>query len=45
MEAENSKLNKYLIVVMEEANTIKEKAKVLEDDLRVKKQLTLEKDK
>ena len=45
VEAENSKLKKDLIVVMDEANIIKEKAKVLEDDLRAKKQLTLEKDK
>ena len=29
---------------MDEANTIKEKAKVLEDDLRTERQLTLEKD-
>ena len=44
LEVENSKLKKDLIVVMDKANTIKEKAKVLGDDLRVEKQLTLEKD-
>ena len=37
LEVENSKLKKYLIVVMDKANTIKEKAKVLGDDLRVEK--------
>jgi len=35
LEAENSKLKKDLIVAMDEANTIKEKAKTLSDDLRV----------
>ena len=44
MEAENSKLKKDLISAMDEANTIKEKVKVLGDDLRVERQLTLEKD-
>ena len=44
LEAENSKLKKDLIVVMGEANTIREKAKALGDDLRVERQLTLEKD-
>ena len=43
-EAENSKLKKDLIVAMDEANTIKEKAKTLGDDLRVERQLILEKD-
>ena len=33
-KTENSKLKKDLIVVMDEANTFKEKAKVLGDDLR-----------
>ena len=37
LEAENSKLKKDLIVVMDEANIIKEKAKALRDDLRVKR--------
>ena len=44
MEAKNSKLKKDLISVMDEANTIKEKAKVLGDDLKAERQLTLEKD-
>ena len=34
-----------LISIMDEANTAKEKAKALADDLKVKKQLTMEKDK
>ena len=37
LEAENSKLKKDLIVVMDEANIIKEKAKALRDDLRAKR--------
>lgn len=41
---ENSKLKKDLISAMDEANTTKEKVKVLSDDLRVERQLTLEKD-
>lgn len=41
---ENSKLRKDLIVAMDKANTSKEKAKVLFDDLREERQLTLEKD-
>ena len=45
LEAENSKLKKDLIAAMDKANIIKEKAKVLSDDLRAEKQLTLEKDK
>ena len=44
LEAENSKLKKDLIVTMDEANTLKEKVKTLSDDLKVEKQLTLEKD-
>ena len=44
LEAKNSLLKKNLITAMDEANTIKEKAKVLEDDLRAERQLTLEKD-
>ena len=44
LEAENSKLKKDLIAILDEANTVKEKAKVLSNDLRVEKQLTLEKD-
>ena len=34
LEVENSKLKKDLIVAMDEASTIKEKAKALGDDLR-----------
>ena len=45
MEAKNSKLRKDLIAAMDEANIVKEKAKVLSDDLRAERQLTLEKDK
>ena len=44
LEVENSKLKKDLIVAMDEANAIKEKAKTLSDDLRAEWQLTLEKD-
>ena len=44
LEAENSKLKKDLIVAMDEANTSKEKAKTLSNDLKAKRQLTLEKD-
>ena len=44
LEVKNSKLKKDLIFAMDESNTIKEKVKVLGDDLRVKRQLTLEKD-
>ena len=44
LEAENSKLKKDLIVAMDEANTSKEKAKTLTNDLKAKRQLTLEKD-
>ena len=44
LEAENSKLKKDLIIAMDEANSLKEKIKTLSDDLRVEKQVTLEKD-
>ena len=44
MEVKLSKLKKDLILAMDEANTAKEKAKVLSDDLKAEKQLTLEKD-
>jgi len=44
LEVKNSKLKKDLIFAMDESNTIKEKVKVLGDDLRAKRQLTLEKD-
>ena len=43
-EAENPKLRRGLISAMDEANTTKEKAKALVDDLKVEKQLTVEKD-
>ena len=41
---EKSKLRKELISAMDEANTTKEKAKALADNLRMKKQLTIKKD-
>ena len=45
LEAENSKLKKDLIVVIDKANIIKEKAKALGDDLRAKRYLTRGKEK
>ena len=44
MEAKTSTLKQNLIDSMGEANTLKEKVKALSDDLRAKRQLTLEKD-
>ena len=44
LEVENSKLKKNLIVAMDEANIIKEKANTFSDDLRAERQLTLDKD-
>ena len=44
LEAENSKLKKNLIIAMGETNALKEKLKVMEDDLKVERQLTMEKD-
>nr|POE82584.1 hypothetical protein CFP56_46433 [Quercus suber] len=44
LENENSQLKKNLIDSMDEATTLKEKVKVLGDDLRVERQLNLEKD-
>ena len=44
LEVENSKLKKDLIVAMDEANIIKEKANTFSDDLRAERQLTLDKD-
>ena len=44
LEAKNSKLRKVLFSAMDEANIAKEKVKVLADDLRAERQLTLEKD-
>ena len=43
-EKENSDLRTNLITSMDEATTLKEKVKVLEDDLRVERGLTHEKD-
>ena len=44
MEAENSKLKKKLIVVINDTNLAKEKLKTLTEELRVKRELTKEKD-
>ena len=44
MEAETSTLKQNLIDSMDEANTLKEKVKALNDDLKAEHQLTLEKD-
>lgn len=44
LESENSKLRRNLISAMYEVNTAKKKAKVLADELKVEKQLTVEKD-
>ena len=44
LKAENSKLRNDLISAMVEANTAKERAKVLANDLSAERQLTLEKD-
>lgn len=43
LEAENAKL-RDLIFAMDEANSTKEKAKALADDLKAERQLTMEKD-
>ena len=45
LETENSMLRKDLISAMDKANTSKEKVKVLSNDLRAERQLTLKKDK
>ena len=45
MEAENSKLKKELIVVMNDANLVKEKLNTLTKELRVEREFTKEKDK
>ena len=37
LEAENSKLKKDLITTMDEANTLKEKIKVMGDDLKAER--------
>lgn len=44
LEVELLKLRKDLIAALDEANTTKEKAKVLSDNLKAERQLTLEKD-
>ena len=44
LEEKNSTLKKKLIDSMHEANTLKENARTLTDDLRTEHQLTLEKD-
>ncbi|KAK9997050.1 hypothetical protein SO802_021736 [Lithocarpus litseifolius] len=44
LEAKNSKLKKDLITAMGEANIMREKLKVMGDDLRVERQLLVEKD-
>ena len=44
LEVEYSKLKKDLIVVIDEANTVKEKGKALGDDLKAERQLTQEMD-
>ena len=43
LEKENSTLKKKLIDFMDEANTLKENARTLSDNLRAERQLTLEK--
>lgn len=43
MEKDYAKLRKDLIEVMEKVTTFKEKAKILSNDLRAERQLTLEK--
>ena len=45
LEGEATKLKRDLITVMDEANTAKEKNKTLANELKVKKQLTVQKDK
>lgn len=42
--AKNAKLRRDLISTMEEANISKEKATVMANELKVEKQLTMEKD-
>lgn len=44
LEVKCSKMRKDLILAMDGANTAKEKARVLYDDLRAERQLTLEKE-
>ena len=44
MEVENLKLKKDLIAAMDKANSMKEKLKVMGDNLRAERLLTMEKD-
>lgn len=44
LETESAKLRRDLIFLMDKANTVKEKAKVLVDELKVESQLIVEKD-
>ena len=44
LEAKKSKLKKKLIVAMNDANLVKEKLKTLTEELRVERELTMEKD-
>ena len=44
LESKNSTMKKSLIDSMDEANTMKEKIKTLSDNIRVERQLNLEKD-
>ena len=44
LETEATKLRRELITTMDDANIAKEKAKALANELRVKKQLTLQKE-
>lgn len=44
LEAEVTKLKKDLITAMDEANSAKEKAKALANELKVEKQLMVQKD-
>ena len=45
LKAKNSKLRKELIAAMDDANQAKEKLRTLTDELKVKRELTKEKDK
>ena len=45
LEVEVTKLKRGLITVMDEANIAKEKTKTLANELKVEKQLTVQKDK
>ena len=44
LEKDCAKLRKDLLMAMDEVNNLKEKVKVLSNDLRAKRQLKLEKD-